>query len=188
MHFGGLSTQAVDELISVFLHGRAGQKRIYHGSGVRKSCSPALLYLDRMTSKVSTFPYGAAKCANFLDLLKASREDITSGYSTCLVARLWSFIVSNRFGTHYGQQNVRLSRDQAIIVESGSQKHLFFTSASRLFFGAPDMYTSLFDKIFVDDLVYEDQWHIFMSTCREDWKMSLNWVSAFIFPSLPYLY
>jgi hypothetical protein len=153
MHFGGLSTQAVDELISVFLHGRA----------------------DRLTSKVSTFPYGAAECANFLDLLKASRDDISSGYSTCLVARLWSFIVSNRFGTHYGQQHVRLSRDQAILVEFGSPKHLFFTSASRLFFGAPDMYTSLFDKIFVDDLVYEDQWRIFMSTCREDWKMSLYW-------------
>jgi hypothetical protein len=166
MHFGGLSTQAVDELIGVFLHGRA----------------------DRMTSKVSTFPYGAAECANFLDLLKTARDDISSGYSTCLVARLWSFIVSNRFGTHYGQEHVRLSRDQAILVETGSQKHWFFTSASRVFFGAPDMYTSLFDKIFVDDLVYEDQWRIFMSTCREDWKMSIYWVSTLVFSSLFYLY
>jgi hypothetical protein len=65
MHFGGLSIQTVNELIGVFLHGRA----------------------DRMTSKVSTFPYDAVECANYLDLLKTARDDISSGYSTCLVGK-----------------------------------------------------------------------------------------------------
>jgi hypothetical protein len=49
------------------------------------------------------------------------------------------------------------------------------------------MYTSLFEKIFVD-VVYEDQWRIFMSTCRGDWKMSIYWVNALVFLSLFDLY
>lgn len=63
-----------------------------------------------MTSKVSTFPYPAKECTEFIDLLKTARDHPSDGNTTCLVgewhvvgpvakiltsrctARLWSII------------------------------------------------------------------------------------------------
>jgi len=152
MHFGGLRHQVIDELISVFSHGRA----------------------DRLTSSVSTFHYTAAQCAEFLDLLRSSRAEIMNGTTTCYVARLWSTVASNRFTTHYGQEVSRLSRDQAIIIPS-AEKHWATAAATRALCGVPNAYFSRFDKLYVDELVYEDQWKSFMSETLDDWKLSLSW-------------
>lgn len=65
------------------------------------------------------------------------------------------------------------------MVETITERHWFFSSIYRFFFGVPEIYASLFDKIFVDELVYEDQWRIFMSTCQNDWKLTISWVSKF---------
>jgi hypothetical protein len=41
--------------------------------------------------------------------------------------------------------------------------------------GVPNSYFSKFEKLYVDELVYEDQWKSFMSECLADWKLSLSW-------------
>jgi hypothetical protein len=157
MHIGGLPYKAVDDLIAIFAHGRA----------------------DRLTSSVSTFPYTAPQSAEFLDLLRSSRAEITNGQTTCFVARLWGTIASNRFTTHYGQEVTRLSRDQPILVPT-PEKHWITASISRVLCNVPNAYFSKFEKLYVDELVYEDQWKSFMSGCLEDWKLSLSWVSQLL--------
>jgi hypothetical protein len=64
---------------------------------------------DRLTSRVSTFQYTAARCAEFIDMLRSSRgmrnllsvvdgtkyvnlAEIGSGHTTCFVARLWGTV------------------------------------------------------------------------------------------------
>jgi hypothetical protein len=128
-----------------------------------------------MTSKVSTFPYNAEECANFLQLLGNSRGNIANGHITCFVARLWYFIVSNRFSAHYGQEHARLSRDQTILVPINSRKSWLFIPAFKFSFGVCDFYLSQFNKLFVDDLVYQDQWRLFITKSQDDWKLSLSW-------------
>jgi hypothetical protein len=39
----------------------------------------------------------------------------------------------------------------------------------------PNAYFSGFEKLYVDELVYEDQWKSFMSECLADWKLTLSW-------------
>jgi len=113
------------------------------------------------------------------------------------LARLWYFIgkitflrsgdtelnhcaaVSNRFSAHYGQEHARLSRDQTILVPINSRKSWLFIPAFKLSFGVCDFYLSQFNKLFVDDLVYQDQWRLFITKSQDDWKLSLSWVSFF---------
>jgi len=153
MHFGGLRQELLEELIAIFSHGQA----------------------DRMTSKVSTFLYSSDECAKFLELLRSARCNLPDGHTTCFVARLWSFVVGNRVNTHYGQRQARLSRDQAILNESYSGTHWTFDFVSRFLFAIPGSYLSKLDNVYVDDLVYADQWRDFMRACRDDWKSSLSW-------------
>jgi hypothetical protein len=54
MHFKGMSSRIVDELICVFSHAQA----------------------DQMTSSVSTFPYSEKECKKLLALLETSRGTI----------------------------------------------------------------------------------------------------------------
>jgi hypothetical protein len=86
---------------------------------------------------------------------------------------LWGTVASNRFTTHYGQEVTRLSRDQCILVPS-SEKHWITAAASRVLCGVPNAYFAKFAKLYVDELVYEDQWKSFMSECLGDWKFILS--------------
>jgi len=70
------------------------------------------------------------------------------------------------------------------MVETITERHWFFSSIYRFFFGVPEFYASLFDKIFVDELVYEDQWRIFMSTCQNDWKLTMSWAFPLLMSSI----
>lgn len=53
--------------------------------------------------------------------------------------------------------------------------------SSRLSFGGSENYLARLDDLFVDDLVYIDQWRTFVSTCLEDWRGSLLGVRNFAF-------
>ena len=79
MHFGGLPQKAIDDLILVFLHAHAGQS-----SKLNSAIFKALIdLLDNLTSNLSTFPYTAMQCQNFLKLLQSSRGKahcMPSGY------------------------------------------------------------------------------------------------------------
>ncbi|KAJ7211366.1 hypothetical protein GGX14DRAFT_624528, partial [Mycena pura] len=150
MHFGGLSAETLDSLICALTHA----------------------ICDQMTSRVSTFPYSKQECEGFVNLLKNSRDHVTDGNITCVVARLWSLICRNRYLTQYGQEFSRLSRDQPVLYDPDAEtKHRWVsTVASRVSFKTSDRYLALLDEVFVDHLVYAEQWKSMISGCLRDWR------------------
>ncbi|KAJ6611995.1 hypothetical protein B0H10DRAFT_335153 [Mycena sp. CBHHK59/15] len=150
MHLEGLSMQTLDHIISVFSHGLC----------------------DQMTSRVSTFPYTAQDCRTFVDILQESRGNLADGHTTWIIARLWSLVDNNKYLTHYGQENARLSRDQAILYDP-EQKHLWISVIlSCLSFKISEMYQEHLDDVFVDHIVYTNQWEKLMSECLQQWRGS----------------
>ncbi|KAF8068882.1 hypothetical protein FPV67DRAFT_1095201 [Lyophyllum atratum] len=150
MHRAGLTASVLEELIGVFSHALA----------------------DHMTSRNSTFPYAEPDCAKFLKLLRASRDQLNDGHTTCFVARLWHLVFKHRFSTHYGEQHARLSRDQVILVDASRESRRFGILASLLSFKTSDAYVSRLNDIYTDHLVYSHQWEPFMERCLKDWRSS----------------
>ncbi|KAF4583377.1 WW domain-containing protein [Pleurotus pulmonarius] len=158
-HFGGLEESTVNELISVFSHAT----------------------LDRMTSVVSTFPYTPKDCRKYIDLLKTAREDTQDMYNICVIARLWVLIMNHRFTTHHGQESSRLSRTQSILAPKQYTPNFVSRAMSHLTLGISDVYTRKLDEVFVDDLVYTEQWHQLMQSNTKDWKASLQISTLLLF-------
>ncbi|KAF8884900.1 hypothetical protein CPB84DRAFT_1788808 [Gymnopilus junonius] len=148
MHFGGLSRKSLEDLILIFSHAVA----------------------DTLTSAVSTFPYDGPTCEKFLNLLLSSRDRIHDGHTVTFVARLWSIIVYNRYETHYGQEQSRLSRDSSILVNEDSETQWTRPVLSWLSFGSSDSYLKCLDDLFVDQFVYGSDWDNFMTQCVKGWQ------------------
>ncbi|KAF7344555.1 hypothetical protein MSAN_01937400 [Mycena sanguinolenta] len=147
MH-GSLSRGTLDSLVCVFMHA----------------------ICDQMTSRVSTFPYSKQDCEAFVSLLKNSRDHLSDGNIVCTVARLWGIICRNRYLTQYGQENSRLSRDQAVLWDPETKNRWVSTVASRISFRTSDRYLAQLDDVFVDHLVYSDQWKSMVTGCLRDWR------------------
>jgi hypothetical protein len=145
--------ETVDELIGIFIHAR----------------------IDGITSDTSTFPYNAEKCGQFIELLKSARDDIPKGFTTCSIARLWGIIANYRFTNHHNQEVARLSRNQSILGEQPYEPSWFSTGTSRLLFGIPDTHRAYLEDIYVYEMLHRTHWSSFISTCLDEWKLSLSW-------------
>ncbi|KAG7448689.1 uncharacterized protein BT62DRAFT_721694 [Guyanagaster necrorhizus] len=165
MHIGGLPKQTYDDLIGIFSHGLA----------------------DQMTSGVSTFFYSQQECATFLKVLKSGKDQNEDGYQTCVAARLWSIVCNHRFSVYYGQEFSRLSRDQAVLYHP--EENVFLESLmSFISLGQSTSYSKGLDDIFVDRLVYVDQWRPFMSKCLSEWKDAVLFTSSTSMLHLPLVF
>ncbi|KAF8960340.1 hypothetical protein BDZ97DRAFT_1922244 [Flammula alnicola] len=151
MHIGGLPQKCIDDLILVFSHGLA----------------------DNLTSSLSTFPYDATATEKFLNLLTASRDRIHDGHTVAIVARLWGLIMYNRYETHYGQEQSRLSRDTSILVDDIEEIQWTKPVFSFLTLGISEKYCKRLDKLFVDQFVYGSDWDSFMSYCIGGWQKTI---------------
>jgi hypothetical protein len=148
MHFGGLPLRTIDNLILVFLHATA----------------------DNLTSNLSTFPYTTEQCQKFLELLKSSRDRIGDGHVVAYVGRIWSIILYNRYETHYGQEQSRLSRDCAILTDDSTEVQWTRPLLSVLSFRTSDRYLETLDALFVDKFVYGHAWTTFIGACLKTWR------------------
>ncbi|KAJ7862478.1 hypothetical protein B0H14DRAFT_2505724 [Mycena olivaceomarginata] len=125
---------------------------------------------NQMTSRVSTFPYSQKECEAFVGLLKNSRDHLSDGNIVCTVARLWSLICRNRYLTYYGQESSRLSRDQAVLYDPETKNQWVSTVASRISLKTADRYLVQLNDVFVDHLVYSEQWKSMVTSCLQDWR------------------
>ncbi|KAH9478561.1 hypothetical protein JR316_0009018 [Psilocybe cubensis] len=148
MHVGGLHPRCLEDLILVFSHALA----------------------DTLTSKFSTFPYEAKDCEKFLNLLTASRDRIHDGYTVSYVARLWGIVVYNRYETHFGQEQSRLSRDASILVEAETESRWSQSLVSALTFNSSERYSRRLNEIYNDKFVYGSDWNSFMASCISGWQ------------------
>ncbi|KAJ7089375.1 hypothetical protein C8R44DRAFT_720436 [Mycena epipterygia] len=132
---------------------------------------------DQMTSRVSTFLYTAQDCNAFITILQGCRGNMANGHTTWIIARLWSVIVYNPLR----------SRDQSILFDP-EQKHPWISILmGYLTFKTSDIYLTRLDDVFVDHIVYVDQWSQFMSDCLPDWRRSLFGVNHRSRLHLPFL-
>ncbi|KAJ7131764.1 hypothetical protein C8R43DRAFT_1133699 [Mycena crocata] len=74
--------------------------------------------------------------------------------------------------TQYGQEYSRLSRDQAVLWDPETPNAWVSTLASRLSFKTSDKYLALLNDVFVDHLVYEEQWKTLVAGCLRDWRVA----------------
>ncbi|KAJ7780062.1 hypothetical protein DFH07DRAFT_936033 [Mycena maculata] len=151
MHFGpdGLlnGQEQLDKLVCVLLHARA----------------------DQATSSVSTFPYTAAECGEFIEVLRGSKDHITDGHIIFVYSRIWSIVVHTRFLNFYGQKHARLSRTQVVEHDPAVKYRWISTMASLLSFHLSSRYLFLLDNVFTDQLVVRSQWNLFIVGCMKDW-------------------
>ncbi|KAJ7910995.1 hypothetical protein B0H13DRAFT_2191949 [Mycena leptocephala] len=147
MHVG-LDRNTLDSLVCVFTHA----------------------ICDQMTSRVSTFPYSQKECEAFVSLLKNSRDHLSDGSIVCTVARLWSLICRNRYLTYHGQECSRLSRDQTVFYDPETKNQWVSAVASRISFKTADRYLVQLNDVFVDHLVYSEQWKSMVTGCLQDWR------------------
>ncbi|KAJ7798955.1 hypothetical protein B0H14DRAFT_2904551 [Mycena olivaceomarginata] len=108
---------------------------------------------DQMTSRVSTFPYSQKECEAFVSLLKNSRDHLSDGSIVCTLA-----IGRNRYLTYHGQECSRLSRDQ--------------TTADR--------YLVQLNDVFVDHLVYSEQWKSMVTALTPSPSLAVASASLFV--------
>ena len=110
-------------------------------------------------------------------------------FFTGLIGRIWSIICKchrpctcililttvsnlgyNRYETHYGQEQSRLSRDCAILTDDSTEVQWTRTLLSLTSLRTSDRYLETLDALFVDKFVYAHAWTTFMSTCLKTWR------------------
>ncbi|EAU89451.2 hypothetical protein CC1G_07677 [Coprinopsis cinerea okayama7 len=140
---------------------------------------------DHLTSNSSTFPYDIKECRRFLKLLIPCRDHLYDGNIISLVARLSSVITTNRYWTHYGQEQPRLGRTCAIMATDDREISWTQPIVSTLSLRSSDFFYSRLGAIFTDSYVYEADWRKFMSQSVNKWKrvfaMSLGLLFLHIF-------
>jgi hypothetical protein len=88
--------------------------------------------------------------------------------------------VNHRVSIHYGERHARLSRDQAILIDTAQESQRLAVLTSWLSLYASNGYNSRLNDIFTDHLVYAHQWQPFMTACLQDWRATLNLVSNLV--------
>ena len=108
------------------------------------------------------------------------------------VARLWNEICgllpykllavyrvipadSTRFINYYGERNARLYRPQMVDEEESS---IFMKIFFLLLFDAPSTYLSTIRKVYIDNVLYGDDWRKYVETTCNNWHDMILWVGA----------
>jgi hypothetical protein len=167
MHPITFQNNIVDEAINQLIHACGGTSLVTH------QCLSVISdpnFSDQMTSSSSTFPYSFKECKDFLDILTPARERVHDGHIVTIVARIFNVVANNRYWTHYGQEQARLSRDTSILEESSGQTAWGSSIASMVSLRVSDFFASRLDTIFTDDYVYSMDWQKFMTQALGKWR------------------
>jgi hypothetical protein len=109
-------------------------------------------------------------------MLVPARDRPLNGRILSLTARILNVIASNRYFTHYGQEQVRLCRDNAILAnEDGTAEAgptWANTIASTLTFHSQDFFVDRLNTIFTDNYVYAVDWKQFVKQSMNKWKFA----------------
>ncbi|KAF7318735.1 hypothetical protein HMN09_00385800 [Mycena chlorophos] len=139
---------------------------------------------DQMTSSTSTFGYTAEECQVLLGALRVCRGTLESIETTCTIARLWGMVFHHRIWNHYGQEQARLSRDQAIFYREEKNN---WTAAvvNALTFGSFGAHLRRLEDVFVDDLVNVAHWRKFVHENVGQWKREAMTALLWLLLSVP---
>lgn len=165
---------ALDELLAVYLHGRA----------------------DLATSTTSTFPYSSQMADAHLDVLMrcrcmlvpfSDRSYLTSVVALphnpmtfTVIARLWSVIVNVRYRNLYGEEYSRLDRTIRIYDTPPGPPFIVLRWASAIMFKLPDAIRKELDEQVVDGIMIACVWSTFVEKQASEWKTTMYWTFGLI--------
>ncbi|KAF8134697.1 hypothetical protein K438DRAFT_1997638 [Mycena galopus ATCC 62051] len=166
MHLQALPSQKLEEIITIFSHGLC----------------------DQMTSRVSTFPYPAQDCKVFVEILQRCRDNMNSGHTTWIIARLWSVIYNNKRSTFFRQEDPRMSQNQSVLRDPLEQKHPWIsTTMAYLTFNTSNIHRARLDDVFDVHMVYADRWAQLVGDSLAQWRAAGSGAFAGLLLHLPFL-
>ncbi|KAI0669867.1 hypothetical protein C8Q78DRAFT_1079779 [Trametes maxima] len=122
---------------------------------------------DFLTSQMSTFPYTAEECKQFLQILESDAQ--STEYSNWILARLWATVSRHRYNTFYGEDHARISRDQRRYDKAAPQRTPFMEKCFVLFFNMPVRRADELRLLFVDEIAFGVHWREFATSILKDW-------------------
>ncbi|KAI0655108.1 hypothetical protein C8Q70DRAFT_924357 [Cubamyces menziesii] len=122
---------------------------------------------DLLTSSLSTFPYGATDCEQFLNILETDSEN--NQYSNWTAARLWATIARHRYNTFHGEDYARISRDQKRYDKPTPQRTGAMEIGTVLLFNMPVRRAEELDQLFIDDIAFGMHWREFAAAILKEW-------------------
>ncbi|TFK93460.1 hypothetical protein K466DRAFT_580908 [Polyporus arcularius HHB13444] len=141
------------ELVAVFRQGRA----------------------DQLTSTLSTFPYDAQQCKQFLQVIDVETD--CDEYMTWTIARLFATIARHRYHTFFGEDHARISRDQKRFEVIKYERTFVIKLISALLFNLPKTRLAELNDLAADDVAYAIHWREFAVELLRGWRDS-SYLSA----------
>ncbi|KAI0724584.1 hypothetical protein C8T65DRAFT_704411 [Cerioporus squamosus] len=130
------------ELVAVFRQGRA----------------------DQLTSTMSTFPYDAHQCKQFLQVIDVDTE--------CDEYMTWT-IAKHRYHTFFGEDHARISREQKRFEVIKYERSFVIKLFSALLFNLPKSRTAELNDLAADDVAYAIHWREFAVDLLRGWRESI---------------
>lgn len=127
--------------------------------------------VDTMNSMTSTMPHSVTELSSMLTLIKkvqAGKE--MNKYMICAFCRIMSNFCHWRFVHFHGQHGARLDRDQTVYSDPARRKTWLITLLSLVLFFAPEIHLRELGKLWVDGIIVESVWKLFISKLLNDWQ------------------
>ncbi|KZS96303.1 hypothetical protein SISNIDRAFT_450972 [Sistotremastrum niveocremeum HHB9708] len=141
--------------------------------------------IDFMTSNLTTFPYTADECQTFIKLFQTSYDSPRAkGYKNCVIARLWSELLSNYFLNLHGEPLARLSRTQQLLPDPDIQNPWYIRVIFTMFFDTPAQYLQTLRDLWVDEITYSSPWRKFITDMLQEWKNLASWAAVLLITAL----
>ncbi|KAF8524384.1 hypothetical protein BU17DRAFT_43164 [Hysterangium stoloniferum] len=125
---------------------------------------------DRATSDLSTSPYSAEDCRQFVDINNLLDDPEQQSYKNCIIARFMQSFYQARVINLYGEPGARLARNQSIQDLDEPANSPLFRLISIILFSQPKRELEQLNGLWVDTVAYTEHWRGYLSSRIEEWK------------------
>ncbi|TDL22881.1 hypothetical protein BD410DRAFT_202988 [Rickenella mellea] len=126
--------------------------------------------IDTMTSMDSTISYPTDDLKTMLGVVKQMRDlNEKTVPVNAAAARIISFLANDRLLNFHGMHGARLTSEQSVQGQRKGDRSLLVTILSPLLFCAPDTHLNGLEKIWVDGIIKQMHWKLFVETLRSEW-------------------
>lgn len=105
---------------------------------------------------------------------------VCSVHYACETARMLTtrYTARHRFTTYYGEPHARLDRDQRRLGPRVAQRPWWMRGLSAALLSAPEQLATEMDLLYVDELLYTNEWRKFIKSRMSDWRQSSVYAAA----------
>ncbi|TDL18732.1 hypothetical protein BD410DRAFT_462994 [Rickenella mellea] len=126
--------------------------------------------IDTMTSMDSTISYSTEDLTTMLQVFNEMRRlNEKTVPVNAAAARMISYFANERLLNFHGIHGARLTSEQSVQGQETCGRSLLVTILSPLLFCAPDTHLKGLEKIWVDGIIKQIHWKLFIETLKKDW-------------------